>query len=185
VLDDVARLGDWLDRADVVVGRAVLHHLPMAEFMLGRLRQRLRRGTRVGFIEPDFRSPLGRLGHLEAADRPELVPLHTWSVAINELYLARRISPDVGASQARTLELAGYRSVRNDWTECRSDALMIENMIMFYEEVGPALQELGVLDLEAVARQQHLLSTLSPCSLPAVWGIHRVAAESPGGDTSP
>src|SRR5205814_8660556 len=51
----------WLDGADVVVGRAVLHHVPMAEFLLGRLRAALRPGTRVGFIEPDFRTPLARL----------------------------------------------------------------------------------------------------------------------------
>src|SRR5690242_2884941 len=32
VLADVAPLGTWLEGADVVVGRAVLHHIPMAEF---------------------------------------------------------------------------------------------------------------------------------------------------------
>ena len=54
---DIAELGPWLDGVDVVVGRTVLHHVPMAEFMLGRLRAALRPGTRVGFLEPDFRSP--------------------------------------------------------------------------------------------------------------------------------
>src|SRR5438309_6330260 len=29
---DIAGLGTWLSGADVVVGRAVLHHLPMVEF---------------------------------------------------------------------------------------------------------------------------------------------------------
>ncbi len=42
VLADAADLGPWLDGADAVVARAVLHHLPMAEFFLGRLRARLR-----------------------------------------------------------------------------------------------------------------------------------------------
>src|ERR1019366_5611128 len=72
VRGDISQLGPWLDGADVVVGRAVLHHIPMVELMLGRLRAVSRPGTRVGFIEPDFRSPLGRLGFLEATGRPEL-----------------------------------------------------------------------------------------------------------------
>ena len=53
-------------------------------------------------------------------------PLGTWAVAINQLYQANRLSPDVGATLARALELAGYRHVRADWTECRSDGLMVE-----------------------------------------------------------
>src|SRR6516165_12654975 len=36
VLADFARLGPWLEGADVVVGRTVLHHIPMVEFVLGR-----------------------------------------------------------------------------------------------------------------------------------------------------
>src|SRR5262249_13063810 len=112
---DIARLGPWLDGADVVVGRAVLHHVPMAEFLLGRLRAALRPGPRVGFLEPDFRSPLARLAFLEASGRPDLAPLGVWSTAINMLYLANRISPDVGASLARSLELAGFRAVRTAW----------------------------------------------------------------------
>src|SRR5207248_11573689 len=87
VLADIAQRGSWLDGADVVVGRAVLHHVPMVEFMLGRLRARLRPGTRLGFLEPDFRSPLGRLGYLEATGRPELGTLRVWATAINQLYL--------------------------------------------------------------------------------------------------
>ena len=94
VLADVAGLGTWLDGADVVVGRAVLHHVPMVEGLLGRLRARLRPGTRVGFLEPDFRSPLGRLGYLEATGRPELAPLSIWDRAITQLYQANRVSPD-------------------------------------------------------------------------------------------
>ena len=48
VLGDVTSLGPWLDGADVVVGRAILHHIPMAEVFVGRLRAALRPGTRVG-----------------------------------------------------------------------------------------------------------------------------------------
>jgi ubiquinone/menaquinone biosynthesis C-methylase UbiE len=178
VLADVAELGPWLDGADVVVARTMLHHIPMVEFVLGRLRAAVRPGTRVGFLEPDFRSPLARLAHLEATGRPELVPLHVWAVAINQLYQANRLSPDVGAHLARTLELAGYHRVRAAWSECRSDTLAIENMLMFYDEVRDRLQALGILTAEQVHEQQRLLRALPPESLPAVWGIHRVACEA-------
>ena len=118
---DVAGLGPWLAGADVVVGRAVLHHIPAAEILLGRLRGALRSGTRVGFLEPDFRSPLARLAYFEATGRPEVEPLRAWAVAINQLYLARRLSPDVGATLARALDAAGFTRVQAAWEECRSN----------------------------------------------------------------
>src|SRR5205807_6332490 len=117
-------------------------------------------------IEPDFRSPLARLTYLEAGGRTELAPLGVWAVAINQLYLANRISPDVGASLARTLETAGYRNVRAGWSECRSDGMMVENMLMFYDEVRDRLQELNILTAEEIEQQQRLLRTLVPGSLP-------------------
>jgi ubiquinone/menaquinone biosynthesis C-methylase UbiE len=175
---DIVQLGSWLDGADVVIGRAVLHHVPMAEALLGRLRARLRPGTRVGFIEPDFRAPLGRLAYLEATGRAELAPLRVWAFAINQLYLANRVSPDVGASLARTLQTAGYGNVRADWSACRSDAMMVENMLMFYDEVRDRLAALGILSADEVTRQQEALRTLTPESLPPAWGIHRVACEA-------
>jgi ubiquinone/menaquinone biosynthesis C-methylase UbiE len=178
VLADVAELGPWLDGADVVLARTMLHHIPMVEFVLGRLRAGVRPGTRVGFLEPDFRSPLARLTYLEATGRPELAPLRVWAVAINQLYQASRLSPDVGAHLARTLGLAGYRRVRADWSECRSDALMIENMLMFYDEVRDRLQALGILPAAEVERQQRQLRALPPESLPAAWGIYLVACEA-------
>jgi ubiquinone/menaquinone biosynthesis C-methylase UbiE len=176
VLADVSGLGPWLDGADVVAARTMLHHVPMAELLLGRLRAALRHGTRVGFIEPDFRSPLGRLAYLEATGRPELAPLRTWPVAINTLYLANRLSPDVGASLGRTLEAAGYRRVRAEWTEGRADELMIENMLMVYDEIRDRLQALGVLTGEEVDQQQRLLRALPTDSLPPAWGIFRATA---------
>jgi ubiquinone/menaquinone biosynthesis C-methylase UbiE len=176
VLADVAGLGAWLDGADVVVGRAVLHHVQMVEAMLGRLRAAVRPGTRLGFIEPDFRAPLGRLGYLEATGRPELAPLRVWGVAINQLYLASRLSPDVGASLARTLGLAGCRHVRADWSECRSDARMVENILMFYDEVRDRLEELGILSAAQTDEQKRLLRALPAASLPAAWGVYRVTA---------
>jgi ubiquinone/menaquinone biosynthesis C-methylase UbiE len=106
VLADLAQIGSWLDKADVVVGRAVLHHIPMVEFVLGRLRAALRPATRVGFLEPDFRTPLARLAYLDATGRPDLAPLRVWAFAINQLYQSSRLSPDVGAILASTLECA-------------------------------------------------------------------------------
>jgi ubiquinone/menaquinone biosynthesis C-methylase UbiE len=178
VLADVAQLGPWLTGADVVVGRAVLHHVPMAEFVIGRLRAALKSGTRVGFLEPDFRTPLARLTYLESTGRQELAPLRVWAFAINQLYLANRISPDVGGTLAGTLESAGFSEVRAAWSECPSDALVIENMLMFYDEVRERLQALSILSAEEVEHQQQLLRTLAPGMLPAVWGIHRVTGET-------
>ena len=174
VLADISRLGSWLDGADVVVARTVLHHISMVEFMLGRLRTRLRPGTRLGFLEPDFRSLLARLSHLESTGRTELSPLRVWAVAINQLYLASRLSPDVGATLAATLEAAGYRNVRTSWMEGRSDQLAIENMLMFYDEVRDRLLNLGILTFAEIEQQQSLLRALPSEGLPAVWGIHRV-----------
>lgn len=175
---DIAELGAWLDGADVVVGRTVLHHVPMAEFVLGRLRARVRPGTRVGFLEPDFRCALGRLTYLESTGRPELAPFRVWALAINHLYQSIRISPEVGANLTRTLTLAGYKTVRADWRECPSDSMTIENMLMFYDEVRDRLAELKILTAEQVTEQQRLLAALPPTGLPAVWGTHRVTAEA-------
>jgi ubiquinone/menaquinone biosynthesis C-methylase UbiE len=176
-LADVTELGDWLDGADVVCGRAVLHHVPMAEFLLGKLRARLRPGTRVGFIEPDFRSPLARLAYLEATGRTELAPLRVWAKAINELYLARRISPAVGATMGAALATAGYRDVRTAMIECPSDAEVLENMSMYYDEVREIQQALGIMTAEETEHQQRLLRELSSEGLPAVWGAFWCACE--------
>jgi len=175
---DVAELGPWLDGADVVVGRAVLHHVPMAEILLGRLRVALRPGTRVGFMEPDFRTPLARLAYLEATGRTELEPLRAWAVAINQLYQARRLSPAVGATLAAALEAAGYQRVRSAWEACRSDPAMVENMLMFYDEVHERLTALEIMSAGEIARQQELLRTVQAQSLPPAWGTFRVACET-------
>jgi ubiquinone/menaquinone biosynthesis C-methylase UbiE len=177
VLADLSQLGPWLDGADVVVGRAVLHHVPMVELVLGQLRARVKPGIRVGFIEPDFRTPLARLAYLESTGRPELAPLRVWAFAINQLYLANRISPEVGSGLARTLAMAGFRNVRSDWSECRSNDLMIENMVLFYDEVRDRLPALGILTIDEIEKQQSLLRALPAEGLPPAWGIHRVACE--------
>ena len=54
---------------------------------------------------------------------------------------------------------------------------MIENMLMFYDEVRDRLQELGILTAAEVEEQQRLLRALPTGSLPGVWGIYRVACE--------
>jgi len=178
VLADIAQIGSWLDGADVVVGRAVLHHVPMVELVLGRLRAALRPGTRVGFLEPDFRTPLARLAYLEATGRPQLAPLRVWAVAINQLYQASKLSPDIGPILAKTLDCAGFSFVRGSLSECPSDKLVIENMLMFYDEVRDRLESLGILSTQEVEEQQRLLLDLPTESLPAVWGIHGVTCQS-------
>lgn len=178
VLGDISSLGDWIKNADVVTARTMLHHIPMVEFVIGRLRAAIRPGTRVGFLEPDFRSPLARLAYLEATGQPEFAPLCAWAVAINHLYLATQLSPAVGATLARSMQLAGYRNVRGEWTECRSSALTIENMLMFYEEVRGKLESLGIMTAAEIDRQRQLLRELAPDNLPAAWGIFQVVCEA-------
>jgi ubiquinone/menaquinone biosynthesis C-methylase UbiE len=178
VRSDVAALGPWLDGADVVVGRAVLHHVPVAEYVLGRLRAAVKPGTRVGFIEPDFRTPLARLAYLEATGRTELAPLRVWGTAVNQLYAAWRISPAVGSTLAATIEEAGYRNVRATWHEFECDELVVENIALWYDEVRAALAEQAILTPTESDEQQRLLRELPPGPHPAVWGVHRVTAET-------
>lgn len=173
---DVSEPGAWLDGATVVVGRAVLHHVPMAEYLLGRLRVVLRAGTRVGFLEPDFRRPLVRLARAESAGRPELAPLLVFAKMINDLYAAWRISPAVGASLAPALEEAGYAEVRHTWHPFATDESVIENMRMIYDEVRDTLGSLGIMGAAEVAEQQRLLGALTVGDLPPTWGLHQVTA---------
>jgi ubiquinone/menaquinone biosynthesis C-methylase UbiE len=177
IVADVAALGPWLDGADVVVGRAVLHHVPMAEYVVGRLRTILKPGTRVGFIEPDFRTPLARIAYLEATGRTDVAPLRVFATAINQLYQARRISPAIGATLGPAMEAAGFRRVRTEFSELPSDESVIENITMFYDEIRDVLASLGILSTAEVDEQQRLLPVMPAGHLPAVWGVHRVAAE--------
>jgi hypothetical protein len=118
------------------------------------------------------------MGYLESTGHTEVAPLRIWATAINALYLARRISPDVGATLASTLDAAGYQRVRAHWAECPSDELVIENMVMFYDEVRDTLQSLGIATAAQIDEQKRALQALSGKSLPAVWGIFRVATEA-------
>jgi hypothetical protein len=51
-------------------------------------------------------------------------------------------------------------------------------MQMFYAEVRDRLDALDILTVDEVTEQQRLLSSLPADSLPAAWGIHRVACEA-------
>lgn len=169
--DDVTSLGPWLRDATVVVGRAVLHHVPMAEFLIGRLRAALKPGTRVGFLEPDFRSQLPRIAYLQATGRTELAPLAKWAEALNRLYLSRQISPDVGATLAASFTAAGFRDVRGAWVEFPSDDVVIQNMLLVYDEIRDVIDKLGIMTAAEVIEQQRLLRSLPKELLPPVWGV--------------
>jgi ubiquinone/menaquinone biosynthesis C-methylase UbiE len=176
VLADVSQLGPWLEGADAVVGRTVLHHLPMAEAFLGRLRITLRPGTRIGFIEPEFRALIGRLCVLEASGRPGLQVLRNWAEGISRFYQASGLSPCIGATLEWTLEAAGYREVRVLRSECPTDQTVIDNLLMFYDEIQERYQILGLMSPEEVQWQKQALAQLPASDLPAVWGIYRATA---------
>jgi hypothetical protein len=172
---DVSALGSWIDGATVVLGRAILHHIPMAEYVLGRLRAKLTPGTRIGFLEPDFRRPLTQLAFAHTQE-PRLAPLLTFARAINELYATWRISPAVGVSLADTLADAGYSSVQHTWHPFPTDADVLENMGLIYEEVRATFAELNIISSREIDEEQAKLRALQPGSLPAVWGLHQVTA---------
>ncbi len=138
VLADVSGLGPWLDGADAVTCRTMLHHIPMVEFVLGRLRAACARHSRR-LHRARFPLAAGSPGPSGSNGPDRGGALRIWAIAINHLYEATRLSPDVGGTMAQTLELAGYRQVRGDWMEGRSDPFMVENMLMFYDEVRDAL----------------------------------------------
>ena len=168
---DISELGSWLDKADVVTGRTVLHHLPNAEELLGRLQTRLRTGTRVGLIEPEFRTPIARIANLEEQGRGELAPLRIWASGISRFYQARGLSTCIGARLASALSVAGYRDVNSGWWECPCDASVIENMLLFYDEVKPQYVELGIMTTEEIETQKRSIESL-PDDLPPAWGAH-------------
>lgn len=172
-LADIGDADRWLADADVVVGRTVLHHLEMPEVLLGRWRKVLRPGTRLGFIEPEFRALLARLSAWER-DRPELAPLRRWAEGISRYYQACRLSPTLGATLARTLEAAGYQNVADEWFECPLDAHGIENMLLYYGEIGDRYEALGIMTPAEIDRDQRLLAALATTDLPAVWGMYCV-----------
>ena len=176
VLADVTHPGPWLDGADVILGRTVVHHIPFAESWLGRLRTALRPGTRIGFIEPEFRALLGRFAVLEAAGRPELAVLRVWAEGISRFYQASGLSPEIGASLPWALDAAGYREIRHGATECPTDETVIENLLLYYDEIRERYLKLGIMTAEEIEEQKRQLRALPSENLPAVWGIYRTTA---------
>ena len=62
--------------------------------------------------------------------------------------------------------------VRSEWTECVSDPMMLENMLMFYDEVGQRLQALGIASAAELDEQRRLLRDAKPSQLPPAWALH-------------
>ncbi len=174
VLSDVQQIGSWIDGADVVLGRTVLHHIPLAESFVGTLHVALKPGTRVGFIEPEFRALLANIRIQEAAGRPELAALRIWAEGIARFYQTRGLSDGVGSTLGLTMELAGFHSVSSTWSECPADASVIENMLLYYEEVRSKYIDLGIMTDEEIDGQLRDLKALPTDDLPPVWGVHMV-----------
>lgn len=175
VLDDATRQGFWLARAEVVIARAFLHHVPLAETFLGRLYDGLRPGTRVGFVEPEFRAQIGRLARLEV-DRSELWPLRRWAEDISRFYMAIGISPSIGATLGWAMEAAGFRDVREHRLPTPTDETVIENFLMYYDEVRDRYVDAGLTTSDEIDRLQAQLRALPLEGLPPVWGVYCVTA---------
>jgi ubiquinone/menaquinone biosynthesis C-methylase UbiE len=178
VLSDIQAVGELAAEADVLTARTVLHHLAFPEVLLGKLRRVLRPGARVGFIEPEFRVPIARLAALEGAGRTELAPLRRWAEGISRYYQRCGLAPSIGATLARTLELAGYHRVECEWFECPHDDAAIENMLLYYQEIREKYVSLGVMTSAEIDEDQRLLASLSTDNLPAVWGMYCVTCEA-------
>jgi ubiquinone/menaquinone biosynthesis C-methylase UbiE len=177
VVADVTHPGSWLEGADVVLGRTVVHHIPLAESWLGRLKTGLRPGTRVGFIEPEFRALLGRLAVHEAAGRTELAVLRQWAEGISRFYQACALSPTVGATLGWAMKATGFHNVQAHATESPTDDTVIENLLLYYTEIRDRYVKLGIMTGEEIDDHQHRLRGLLPTSnIPPLWGIHRVTA---------
>lgn len=176
IVADVSLPGAWLEGADVVLGRTVVHHVPLAESWLGRLKTALRPGTRVGFVEPEFRALLGRFTVLEAGGRTEMAVLRQWAEGISRFYQASGLSPQVGATLGWALEAAGFRNVVLHSGECPTDETVIENLLLYYDEIRDIYLKLGIMTFDEVEDQKRQLRALPTGNLPAVWGVHRVSA---------
>ena len=177
VLSDIQEAGALTAQADVLVGRTVLHHLAFPEVLLGKLRRLLRRGARLGFIEPEFRVPIARLAALEEEGRAELAPLRRWAEGISRYYQRCDLAPGAGAILGRALETAGYRRVESEWFECPTDAAAIENMRLYYHEIRDKYESLGVMTAREIDEEQRLLASLSTENLPPAWGMYCVTCE--------
>jgi ubiquinone/menaquinone biosynthesis C-methylase UbiE len=174
VAADIRQIGPLAARADVILGRVVLHHLPFPEVLLGQLLPDLRPGTRLGFVEPEFRVQLGRLALLERQGRAEAAPLRRWAEGISRYYQMTGVAPSIGANLAAVLTAAGYGDVHAAWHQGDTSAATIENLTLYYDEIRQKYIELGLMTSDEIDREQRLLAALPLDNLPANWGLHRV-----------
>ena len=174
VLDDIRSLGTWLDQADVVTGRTILHHIPMVEALVGALRDRVRVGTRIGFVEPEFRIPAARIGLLEQQGRKELAPLRHWAEGIVRYYQVRGLSPEIGASLPQVLDYVGFQNIASAYHDFPVDQDVIDNALLYYDEIGANYMDLGIMTAEEIGEQKRYFASLqgAECAECAMWGMH-------------
>nr|HQU45014.1 hypothetical protein [Pirellulales bacterium] len=115
----------------------------------------------------------------ERQGRPELAPFRRWAEGISRYYQACGLSPTIGATLARTLEISGYEDVESEWFECPMDATGIENMLLYYDEIRDRYEALGTMSAAEIDRDKQLLAALSTRDLPAVWGMYCVTCRQP------
>ena len=61
-------------------------------------------------------------------------------------------------------------------SECPTDETVIENLLLYYDEIRDKYQTLGIMTADEIEQQKQQLRALPTGELPAVWGIHRVTA---------
>lgn len=175
VLANIQELGTWIREADVVVGRTVLHHLPMAEAWLGKLISAVRPATRIGFIEPEFRVLLARLAIRNARCSDELETLRIWAEGIIRYYTLAELSLSIGATMTLALQTSGCRDVKYSWREFPMDQTTIQNILLYYEEVREKYCSMKIMTNQQIDEQKRRIGLLPAEGLPAVTGMHCVS----------
>ena len=74
------------------------------------------------------------------------------------------------------LEAAGFCDVRVDSSEGAADETVIENMLLYYDEIREKYVAMGIMTADQIEREKRELRALSKANIPAVWGIHRATA---------
>ena len=177
VVADISHPGSWLQQADVVLGRTVVHHLPMAESWFGRLRAILRPGTRIGFVEPEFRALMGRFSAMEAMGNSDLTVLREWAEGIVRYYHACGLSPEIGSNLCWSLSAAGFQNVIVHSSECPTNSTVVENLLLYYDEIRDQYIRLKIMTGDEIDDQKRRLQALPTTTLPAVWGMYRAMAD--------
>ncbi|MFM8274808.1 MAG: hypothetical protein ACKODX_21090, partial [Gemmata sp.] len=68
------------------------------------------------------------------------------------------------------------KAVRHAWHPFATDASVLENMGLIYDEVRDTFAALNIISASEIAEQRELLRALPVGDLPAVWGLHQVTA---------